>query len=207
MAPNNILVVGIRPGSTSNVKPEGLHLRWFFPPELGFPPGGFEIYRREPQPAAGALTKLRPLPDNTILESGLEVENLRFVLPSDTLLTYEHIQTASRSVPYGFRLHTQNNRILTIEFIEPVTNVELTFGAGPGMVRAFSGERDVYVETQSQQTYRIPKRWRPESYADHPPGDPVEFRLAADRFRICPCPSSAASQVGAADHALAIPHL
>ena len=117
----SIYVIGIRPGSTSNVKPEGLHLRWFFPPELGFPPGGFEIFRREHEPVAGKLTKLAPLPDDTIVESGLEVQNLRFTLPPATLLTYEHIQASNQSIPRGFRLHTQNNRILTIEFLEPAT--------------------------------------------------------------------------------------
>jgi hypothetical protein len=47
MSVQNIKVIGMRPKGTSNVKPEGLHLRWSFPEQLGFPPGGFEIYRRD----------------------------------------------------------------------------------------------------------------------------------------------------------------
>ena len=41
-----LTVTGIRPGNGS-IRPDGNHLRWSFPAGLGFPGGGFEIFRRE----------------------------------------------------------------------------------------------------------------------------------------------------------------
>ena len=39
MSDEQIKVIGLRPSSRSNVKPKGIHLRWTFPKQLGFPSG------------------------------------------------------------------------------------------------------------------------------------------------------------------------
>ena len=62
-----IAVMGIRPRPGS-VRPDGHHLRWMFPPRLGFPPKGFLVYRR---PSSG----FKP-------EGCLELTDVSTTLPS-----------------------------------------------------------------------------------------------------------------------------
>src|SRR5215211_224401 len=52
---------------------DGVHLRWSFPPERGFPPYGFFLFRRShregsPEPLSNVTTGLDPgpLPDNRL---------------------------------------------------------------------------------------------------------------------------------------------
>jgi len=45
MPSDHLTVLGIRPVEWS-LRPAGLHLRWMFPVRHGFPPGGFQLFRR-----------------------------------------------------------------------------------------------------------------------------------------------------------------
>lgn len=44
----------------------GIHLRWSFDPRLGFPPGGFKLYRRESDPARRRFFDFNRLPLKTL---------------------------------------------------------------------------------------------------------------------------------------------
>ena len=44
MTTERVGLTGIRPAAGS-IRPDGIHLRWMFPPHRGFPKGGFAIYR------------------------------------------------------------------------------------------------------------------------------------------------------------------
>jgi hypothetical protein len=74
-----ITVMGIRPRPGS-VGPSGHHLRWMFPPALGFPPKGFLVYRR---PSGNFKPEgcLEFAQLSGALPSGGEVEGVHFYYP------------------------------------------------------------------------------------------------------------------------------
>ena len=62
---------GGEPTFDGQAMPPGVHLRWSFAPELGFPPGGFWLYRRVAPPNETVVTPPRDLlPPATVRWSG-----------------------------------------------------------------------------------------------------------------------------------------
>lgn len=107
MPEEKIGVIGIRIQDGS-VGPEGNHLRWSFPPALGFPRDGFEIYRRVGGTKPQDGLPFTSLPLNTPLAADLRINGV-----------------ALTAKPSGRQLRCQSvgvNRVLTIS---PGTQAQL----------------------------------------------------------------------------------
>jgi hypothetical protein len=127
-------VVGIRPASGS-IGPDGIHLRWAFSAELGFPSGPFRLFRREALAKPIVTWKLDQVAPNTPVGDGAVLDGIRLRFPVGGGLVGTGIDglRASPRAP-GLRVE--------LRFAKPVARVSLRL-ANPGalVVRAFAGER------------------------------------------------------------------
>ena len=127
-------VVGIRPGPGS-IEPAGIHLRWAFASELGFPTGAFSLYRRDAKAKTLDTATLDRVPLNSPVAAGADLNGVRFAFPvgGSLLGGGQNGLQASPRAP-GLRVE--------LRFAEPVARVSLQI-TNPGalVVRAFGGNR------------------------------------------------------------------
>ena len=107
-----IAVMGIRPRPGS-IGPDGHHLRWMFPPRLGFPPKGFLVYRR-PSIAFKPEGCLELTDVSTTLPSGGQVDDVHFYYPGPTLIGRDGTALSVPVVPNG---------VLELRFSRPMVHV------------------------------------------------------------------------------------
>lgn len=127
-------VVGIRPGPGS-IEPAGIHLRWAFASELGFPAGAFSLYRRDAKAKTLDTAPLDRVTLNTPVSAGADLNGVRFAFPAGGSLLgggQNGLQTSPRAPSLRVELR----------FAEPVARVSLQI-TNPGalVVRAFAGDR------------------------------------------------------------------
>ena len=139
--PSELLgVLGICPKADS-ILPAGIHLRWSFPREMGFPGKGFTIFRRRSglKPkyrgvSFGALRLNEPVPSN------LTIDGVRFVLSPPTT------QLVCRAGTGGARFLEIDPAVagaLELRFNDPVVHVqvEIQTVTAPSVLRAYYGNR------------------------------------------------------------------
>jgi hypothetical protein len=136
MAIERITVTGIVPTGDS-IRPEGHHLRWAFPAQLGFPAKGFSIYRR----LSGGFKLDRCLsfskiPVGQIVASGSSPEGVSFHYPGPT-----QIQGNGQNLS----VHLPRPNLLELRFPEPIACVRINIGdiQGPVQLRAYAGSQQV----------------------------------------------------------------
>jgi hypothetical protein len=129
-----ITLIGIRPAESS-IGPAGIHLRWSFPAEFGFPAKGFAVYRR---PSGGFksvhclnLTKEK-VPTNSVIAPGATLEGVSFHYP-DTV----QIRGASTDLA----VQPPGPQFLELRFAQPTAHVRITVSDTTGTValRAYAG--------------------------------------------------------------------
>lgn len=130
------------------VVPNGNHLRWSFPPDLGFPPKGFRMYRKP----GGAKPKdgihFSQLPLNVDLPEDLRIDGVGLIAhPSGRKLRCREVGT-NRVLIITPAIRAQ----LELRFPQPIAyaKVEMT-GSGSSVVRAYQNKRllaAVSVDTQ-----------------------------------------------------------
>ena len=142
MSITRITVAGIRPKKRS-VTPHGHHLRWMFAPEVGFPAGGFQVFRR----AASSLEQptgklnLAELSPNQTLRSGQRIGDVGFYFPASVTLTAKDTG--------GVEVNNGSGATLELRFREPVTyvRVDLRKVTTDVTLRAYAGNQPVAVAT------------------------------------------------------------
>ncbi len=116
-----IAVVGISP-RVDSIGPAGLHLRWSFPSQRGFPPGGFNIYRRpEKTFKPNQKVPFATFPTDQPLPPERTVGIVRFVLHPNTA------QIICRSAGGGRFLAVTPllDSLLELRFSQPVAQVQM----------------------------------------------------------------------------------
>ena len=150
MAADRLAVLGIRPVEWS-VRPAGLHLRWTFPPRLGFPPGGFEVYRRPAKrldPPCIGLTfeKDRVLPSGTTID-GVTLHVHESVIlrgTGEAGLAVESVATSGGAGPLPLRM-TFDGPAVTV-----AVRVREPRSGAPIVLRAFDAADRVVAEATAQ---------------------------------------------------------
>jgi len=121
---DRITLTGIRPYSNS-IGPSGNHLRWTFPEHLGFPPGGFQVYRRRvstPECLEKHISKIQ-------INSNSPTKNVSF----------EHIGSVEFKI-YDNSLIVINPKpeLLQLHFTEPVAFVSLELNTTDSILQYFN---------------------------------------------------------------------
>ncbi len=132
----------------------GIHLRWSFHYKMGFPPGGFRLYRRESDPATGKCIefgkfrqRLLQLPYEYELAKNqvVELESHSHTLP------FESIKTSPSKTIRAARI--ERDLVLTLSL--PFTKAEIDFFVPPGShatVTALFGEEIVLEKSLGEKT-------------------------------------------------------
>lgn len=127
-----ITLTGTRPRSGS-IGPPGLHLRWAFAPHLGFPAGGFLVYRRASDSfKPDHCLDLSQVPAKTSLPSGSDVEGVHFYCPDSVQIEGSgHALTVNPTSP----------DLLELRFPRPLVYVRIGVRgvSGPLNLRAYAG--------------------------------------------------------------------
>ena len=129
MNPDQALsLIAIHPRSDS-IGPPGIHLRWHFAPQLGFPPAGFQLYRRKSKE------------NRTFLCLGKFAEPMTFPLEANGWVAYAE-ESLVVSVDQG-QLVVEKPGKIQLFFVEPVVRVQVRTGAGvpSPTLRAYAGKR------------------------------------------------------------------
>jgi hypothetical protein len=150
MAADRLAVLGIRPVEWS-VRPAGLHLRWTFPPRLGFPPGGFQVYRRPAKrsdPPCIELTfeKDRVLPSGTTIQ-GVTLHVHESVILRGTGqpgLDVEAVPTSGGTGPLPLRMTFDGAAVAV------AVRVRRPRSGAPIVLRAFDAADRVVAEATAQ---------------------------------------------------------
>jgi hypothetical protein len=135
-------LVGIRP-QPSSIGPPGIHLRWTFTPELGFPREGFKLFRRPAGAKVLVFAKITPVPTGSIVPAGTVLDGIRIEFPDGGSV---------RGAPgSGLEPAPQSSaQRLALSFAEPVGRVLLRLDLSSAVtVSAFVGRRKV-AETPVQ---------------------------------------------------------
>lgn len=127
-----ITLTGVRPRSGS-IGPPGHHLRWAFASHLGFPAGGFLVYRR----LSGSFKPehcldLSKVPGNVSLPSGSHLEGVHFYYPDSVEIGGSgHLLTVNPTSP----------DLLGLRFPRPLVYVRIGVRGvhGPLNLRAYAG--------------------------------------------------------------------
>ena len=145
MASRRITVLGARPNRA--IGPPGLHIRWMFPPALGFPGDGFEVFRRPADPGWKA-----PLLDFTDLPVG------RTLIPGETIgmaTLHFHRSAQLEPTPTGsLRVVRPGIGPMRVSFGQPVARVLVVFSGpnGPVNLRALVDGRVVNQSDHAEIT-------------------------------------------------------
>ncbi|WP_426120745.1 hypothetical protein [Kocuria sp. LHG3120] len=127
-------LVGIRP-EPGSIGPAGIHLRWAFTVELGFPVGPFRLYRRNSQSKPIVTAMLDRIPPDTPLPDGAVLDGIHFAFPAGGGLYGTDAGDLQPS------LRSPSLRV-ELRFTEPVARVLLSLqNPGAVVVRAFGGAR------------------------------------------------------------------
>ena len=143
MADRRIGVVGI---STLNaaIGPDGNHLRWTFPRELGFSPKGFRVFRRETKKLSDAPLNFSALPLNVDLPDNLTIENVHF----STHPAGCHLRCRQSTQERTLHVRPSAGGQIDLRFFEPIVHLRFELGgSGYGALRAFSGKNLVAQAT------------------------------------------------------------
>jgi hypothetical protein len=134
MDSDRIVVVGIQPRADS-IGPEGLHLRWMFSPHLGFPPKGFEIYRRVSEDWKFPCQDFSKVGRGQTFQSGTSLGKLTFYFDEGTTLE-------GTGQPWLDVVNPGSSPML-VQFAAPVVHVEIQFKGvvHPVTLRAYAGKR------------------------------------------------------------------
>ena len=126
LASDRITVLGVRPAEAS-IGPPGLHLRWMFPPPLGFPGKGFEVFRRPSEPSWKVqFTDFDYLPVGQALKPGSSAGGMTFQFhPSARLI---------RTLSGSLRVLQPGPGLLRVTFREPVVRVAVACSQPTGVV-------------------------------------------------------------------------
>ena len=148
MIESYVKVIGIRPHSNSNVKPAGLHLRWSFPKQLGFPLK-FQVYRRHSEKFEKAKSVNLKAQGN-VIRPGTVIGECQFLLP-ESITLQDNDRPGNFS---GFLINPptarSNNASITLVFANPIVNVEIGVrGAASTQVRFFSEDRFLHQVSSS----------------------------------------------------------
>lgn len=126
----------------SSIGPAGIHLRWLYPPALGYPDKGFKVFRLETQdlkwvcrsPAGKAA--IGPVPN------GYDAGWFRLHYSDHVAVLTSFGPNAARglSIPFALSGHE-----LVLAFEEPIVRCRVTFHVPRSQLRlrAFSGDREV----------------------------------------------------------------
>ena len=148
---DQIGVVGI---STLNaaIRPNGNHLRWTFPRQLGFPPKGFRVFRRETKKLSEAPLKFSELPLNVDLPENVTIDSVQFsARPAG-----RHLRCRESTQERVLHVRPSAGAQVELRFLEPVVHLRFELGgSGYGAVRAFSGKRLVAQVTSGGSVREI----------------------------------------------------
>jgi hypothetical protein len=184
MAADRLTVLGIRPVEWS-VRPAGLHLRWAFPVSLGFPPGGFQVFRRPAKRGDPPCVDLT-MPKDQVLPSGSTIGGV-------TLYAHDNVTLRGTGQPWLAVASTPlagsaEPFILRMTFDGPAVAVEVRLRkpvSGNGIVlRAHDASGRVVAETSAQAPAGSPTLMRLR--VDAPLIDHATLRLDfAELERLC----------------------
>jgi hypothetical protein len=122
------------------VRPNGNHLRWTFPPALGFPPNGFQIFRRDSKKPSGKSLSFSELPLDVPLPDDLQIDNIQFLTHPGGRVLRCRVSNQERRLS----ISPSSSAQLELRFDERLAHVRVTFsGSGYGAVTAFRNKRAV----------------------------------------------------------------
>lgn len=133
------------------IGPNGNHLRWSFPRELGFP-DGFNIYRKGPGKPKDSIP-FAQLPLNEDLSEDLKIDGVELIVqPPSSKLRCRLEGTPGRRVLF---ITPANQAQLELRFPQPIATVQVRLrGPGSSAVKAYHNARlldEVTVDTEPGQ--------------------------------------------------------
>ena len=141
-----LAVTGIRPGNGS-IRPDGNHLRWLFPAGLGFPGGGFEIFRREAELKPATLQH----PDPVKLAASPAVPQYGLTVALDGRGGFRPAVTDDNSP--AIEVRPQGARAVIFVLTEPLAYFvcDLHGATGQVEIRAYGGDHRLVERREEQQ--------------------------------------------------------
>lgn len=116
------------------VRPDGNHLRWSFPARLGFPPKGFQVFRRPSQKPSDKSISFSGLLLNVDLPPDLRIDGVQFL----THPGGRRLRCRQSNQQRSLYITPANLAQLELRFPEPIVHLRLEFsGSGHGALRAF----------------------------------------------------------------------
>jgi hypothetical protein len=143
--------IGIRP-SGDLIGPPGLHLRWSFPSDLGFPEKGFRVFRRESESSKPDSFSFNAVERDEVVPSGWSSHGFSLFFSPRVSLT----GSGSASLLVSLGGPPPRSESLSIEFDEPVIVVEVfteeaMHDAGLPLLRGYDADGNVVAESANSE--------------------------------------------------------